>query len=319
MSLTSELREHAQAAGIDLIGITSARPFLVGEEQRIADAREYLPDAQSIVVAACYVYRGPEPDPPAIPGRPCGRIGMSPGAHHRDARYYSERVISKYLASGGHKAVVSNKIPFKMAAVRSGIAYYGKNCLVNADGFGSHIELACVITDSPLEGVDESPQRSDCGNCTICSDACPAGALDGQYRFTRSMCMSLWLGVGAPIPPEFRETVGDRILRCDHCRTVCPKNRSLVSRESAPFQFSEDGSPELILLLQGDMAYYQRVLPGYDEYAGLETLHRNVAIALGNIGDPAAVPALEQASASENTEVREAALWALGKIREGQP
>jgi epoxyqueuosine reductase len=314
MSLTSELREHAQAAGIDLIGVASAKPFLVGEERREVDPREYLPGAQAIVVTACYVFLGQENVPPSAPGRPLGRIGMSPGARHRAARYYSERIVSEFLASSGYEAVISNKVPFKMAAVRSGIASYGKNCLVHADGFGSFIELACIITDAPLESADGPAERSDCGNCTACMEACPTGALDGPYRFARNLCMSYWLGVGAPIPPEFRETIGDSILRCDLCRRVCPRNRGLLPREDAPFEVDSHDPPDLIPLLLGDADYYRKVLPGFDEYASVDVVHRNVAIALGNIGDPAAVPALVQASGSDLPEVREAALWALDKI-----
>ena len=43
-------------------------------------------------------------------------------------------------------------------------------------------------------------------------------------------------------------------------------------------------------------------------------LQRNVCVALGNIGDPVAVPALAKALQSEDALVREHAAWALGRI-----
>jgi epoxyqueuosine reductase len=46
-------------------------------------------------------------------------------------------------------------------------------------------------------------------------------------------------------------------------------------------------------------------------------LLRNVAIALGNSGDPARRPLLETLAADEDPLVREHARWALGKL-EGQ-
>jgi epoxyqueuosine reductase len=43
-------------------------------------------------------------------------------------------------------------------------------------------------------------------------------------------------------------------------------------------------------------------------------LQRNVCVALGNIGDPVAVPALAKALRSGDALVREHAAWALGRI-----
>ncbi len=241
-------------------------------------------------------------------------MGHFPGAY-RAARHYSERLISEYLEASGYRAVISNKIPFKMAAVRSGIAFYGKNCLVHADGFGSYLELGCVMTNAPLEAVEEPVETSDCGDCAACVDGCPTGAIDRPYHVVRDQCMARWLGDGLPVPPESRGRVGVRILRCDACHKVCPGNSGLVPRKDAPFQNQEcDDTPELISLLLGDEEYFRKALPGFDVYTSVDVLHRNVAIAMGNIGDPAAVPALVRASSSEHPELREAASWALAKI-----
>ena len=43
-------------------------------------------------------------------------------------------------------------------------------------------------------------------------------------------------------------------------------------------------------------------------------MRRNAAIALGNLGDPAALPALERAAADPNEMVSEAAQWAITKL-----
>jgi hypothetical protein len=55
-SLTSQLKEHALSQGIDLIGITSARPFVrQGKEQEIIDPKALLPDAQAVIVTAFHM------------------------------------------------------------------------------------------------------------------------------------------------------------------------------------------------------------------------------------------------------------------------
>ena len=42
---------------------------------------------------------------------------------------------------------------------------------------------------------------------------------------------------------------------------------------------------------------------------------RNAAVALGNIGDATAIPALERAAADQETLIAEHANWALGEVR----
>lgn len=314
MSLIAELRELGSTSGIDLLGVTSARPFIVGDEQRVADPCEFLPGAKSIVVAACYTYLGMNEHSPSVPGRPRGRVLYHPLAY-RVVRLYSERVIAEHLKVAGYEVAISNSIPFKMAAVRAGIAHWGKNCLVHADRFGSYLELGCVITDAELGAVDEPTDRSDCGECTACIRACPFGALDRPYHLVRERCMAYWLTGAAAIPREFRETLGNTLLGCGGCRGSCPRDQGLVARRHFPAVLEPcDVAPELIPLLLGHEQHYRRTLPGFDVYTDLDTIRRNAALALGNSGDRTAIPALTDALRIENSEVREMVEWALRKL-----
>ena len=313
MALTDDLKEHARNAGIDLLGCTSASPFLVGEERREVNPCDFLPDAQSIVVAACYLY-GFEKIEPSEPGAPRGRYGPWTRASLAAARYL-EKVVKEFLEERGFKAVVTGKIPHKMAAVRSGIAYYGKNCIAHADPFGSYLRLAAVITDAKLDTVDGPIEVSDCGDCNACVEACPTDALDRPYHLIREQCICIWLG-GDPIPRESREKVDTYIRRCGFCQDVCPKNQGLLPRKEFPFEIeAKSDCPELIPLLLGDEEYYRRTLPEYVVWrAGIDTIRRNATIALGNSQDPAAIPALTQALGFKHTETRGVAAWALGRL-----
>lgn len=314
MSLIAELRELASTSGIDLLGVTSARPFIVGDEQRVADPCEFLPGAKSIVVAACYTYLGMNEDSPSVPGRPRGRVWYHPLAY-RAVRLYSERVIAEHLKAAGYEVTISNSIPFKTAAVRAGIAHWGKNCLVHADGFGSYLELGCVITDAELEAVDEPTDRSDCGECTACIRACPFGAIDRPYHLARESCMTLWLTGAAPIPGELRKLVGTSLLGCGTCRAACPMDHGLVPRKRALVDIEPcDTRPELIPLLLGDEQHYRKTLPGFDVYTNLDAIRRSAALALGNSGDRTVIPALTESLKFESPEVREMVEWAIRKL-----
>jgi epoxyqueuosine reductase len=118
-----------------------------------------------------------------------------------------------------------------------------------------------------------------------------------------------------PISRQFREEVGNRLTGCEICQEVCPKNQGLTPRRHYPVEIEEKSdSPELIPLLLGDENYYKTVLPSFVLEMDISTLRRNVALALGNISEPIAVPALVKSLSYSEPEVRLYAAWALGRI-----
>jgi len=313
--LTAELKEYAQKHGVDLIGATSAEAFEVdGLDRPLIDPRTYLENAKSVVVFG-FCFGGPVTEPSG-PDAPRGRL--SPGLTVFSAmEEYCYKVIGEYLNEKGYDAVKRDReerIALKPLAVKAGIGVYGKNSLVHANGFGSWIYLGCMITDAPLEAEDGPYKLSDCGDCTTCIEACPTNAIKESYKVVPSLCIAQWLD-GAPIPGELREKLGTRLTGCEICQEVCPKNQGLTPRRHYPVEIEEKSdNPELIPLLLGDENYYKTVLPNFVLQMDISTLRRNVALALGNIRDPMAVPALVQTLSYSEPKVRSYAAWALGKI-----
>ena len=311
MSLTAELKGYAAHRGVDLIGVTSAKAFEVeGLDKPLANPRTYLENAKSVVVFGYYF--GNQLPGPSRASAPRGRL--SPGLRVVSAmEEYCYKVIGEYLNEKGYKAVKrerGEKIALKPLAVKAGIGVYGKNSLVHAKGFGS-----CMITDAPLEAEERPYKLSDCGDCTACIEACPTNAIRESYKVVPSLCIAEWLD-GAPIPGELRGKVGNRLTGCEICQEVCPKNRGLIPRRHYPIEAEEKSdNPELIPLLLGDENYYKTVLPSFILQMEISTLRRNVALALGNIRDPMAVPALVQVLSYSEPEIRSYAAWALGRIR----
>jgi epoxyqueuosine reductase len=315
MSLTAELKEYTLKQGIDLCGVTSAKAFKVEELEEPMDPRTYLENAKSVVVYGFYI--GNSLIEPLRPDTPHGRLAPELKAVPAMHEYCCE-VIGGYLNQKGYNAVrgEGKKMTLKPLAVKAGIGVYGKNSLIHADGFGSWIDLGCVITDAPLEAEDRPYKLSDCGDCTACMEACPTNAIKEPYKVMPSLCIAEWLD-GAPIPRKLREKVGNRLTGCGICREVCPKNQGLTPRRHYPFKVEEKSdSPELIPLLLGDENYYKTVLPSFALWlaADVSTIRRNVALALGNIRDPMAVPALAQVLSYSEPEVRSYTAWALGRI-----
>ena len=190
MSLTVELKEYAVRHGIDLTGVTSAKAFEVnGLDEPLMDPRTYLENAQSVVVFGYYF--GTQLPELSKSSAPRGRLSPGLRAHSMDE--YCYEVIKEFLNKMGYNAVKrehGEDIALKPLAVKAGIGVYGKNSLVHAEGFGSWINLGCVITDAPLETEERSYKISDCGDCTACMEACPTKAIKEPYKVTPSLCIA---------------------------------------------------------------------------------------------------------------------------------
>ncbi len=174
----------------------------------------------------------------------------------------------------------------------------------------------------PRRAECQPPKRGTCGGCTRCLDACPTGALVAPYLLDARRCISyLTIELRGPIPIEFRPQIGNRIFGCDICQEVCPWNRRFAHPTTElAFQPRPDAiAPLLLDLMDLDDEGFRRRFRGCPLVrAKRRGLLRNVAVALGNWGDPAAVPALARALHDPEPLVRGHAAWALGRAATDQ-
>ena len=150
-----------------------------------------------------------------------------------------------------------------------------------------------------------------------CIDACPTGAIVAPYVIDNTRCISfLTIEFRGAIPMELRPLVGDWVFGCDICQEVCPVNvKAQLSLEPAFRQRHDFATPVLIPLLElDDEGFTERFRNSPIKRAKRVGLQRNVCVALGNIGDSSAVPALAPALLRADALVRSHAAWALGRI-----
>jgi epoxyqueuosine reductase len=134
-------------------------------------------------------------------------------------------------------------------ALKSGIAWLGKNTCVISEEYGSWMFLGELITSLSLKS--DRPLRTLCGSCTRCLEACPTGALEDAFELNARKCISyLTIEKRGDIPEEYHEPIGNHMFGCDICQQVCPFNR--FPRESVVFE-SEYRNP-LIDMSPGDLA-----------------------------------------------------------------
>jgi epoxyqueuosine reductase len=319
--LLGGLREAVLGAGIDLVGVTSAEPLAVDDEDWWGhdQPRDLLPEARSVVLAGFCIKYEPRVVP-SEPGVPRGRFTPGGSRVFAQMERHCWDVIGAYLRAGGYTAVEAPRIPIKPAIVRSGLGSYGKHGVTITKELGSMLMWGAVVTDAPLaDPSEERPIRAPiCPDaCRACVDACPTGALPGDYTLDRSKCITNWLW-GAYAPADLREHQQDRMFGCGECLAACPANRQVATRTRYPVPVDGvDDCPELLPLVAGDMDYYDRVMPTFPRRAGPDTIRGNAIVALGNNGDPAGQEALENAFRDENGQNLEYASWALARIRAG--
>ncbi len=105
----------------------------------------------------------------------------------------------------------------------SGLGFIGKNTCVINHKFGSFFFLGEIICDF-ISDYDSPIERS-CGNCTLCIDSCPVGAL-GEGGLDANKCISYHtIENKENIPQEIKESITNQVFGCDICQNVCPYNQ----------------------------------------------------------------------------------------------
>jgi len=199
-------------------------------------------------------------------------------------------------------------------AQRAGIGFIGKHTNLICRKLGNWVFIGEVLTN--LELPPDAPEREYCGTCRRCIDACPTRAIVAPYRLDARLCISyLTVELKGSIPVELRSVIGDRVFGCDDCLEVCPWNR--FARQSPVREFRRRELPPLTEFLSWDEAKFREFFRGTPIFRiKRRGFLRNVCVALGNIGDETARPALEHAVNDPEPLVREHAAWAIQRLRQ---
>ncbi len=219
-------------------------------------------------------------------------------------------------------------------AQRAGLGWIGKNtCLINPR-LGSYFFLAEILLGLDLP-ADPAFVFDRCGACTRCLKACPTSCILSDRTIDARRCLSyLTIELKGSVPDELRPLAGAWVFGCDICQQVCPWNIRFASPPALPAppvllapppiptaipEFAaRPGVPQPDLLqelaLSADQ-FSRKFKDSPVKRARRDGYLRNVAVALGSLGLPAAVPALAQALSSDAAPlVRSHAAWALGQV-----
>ncbi len=334
--------ETAGEVGFDLVAVTTADEFVPDREialRRIADGlmdglpwfteervrrgsspHELLPGARS-VISLGWSYRPAEAAEPS-PGH--GQIARYARGrdYHRVMKRRMRRMVLDMQEQLGDKFaarwyVDDGPMLDRAAAARAGLGWFGKNGNILNPTYGSWILLGQLITDLPL--TPDAPLGKTCGQCTRCIPACPTDAIVAPYVVDNRRCISyLTIEHKGDIPLELREEMGNWVFGCDICQEVCPVNRKAKATSDPNFGRRDLSAVDLVELLEMNEEEFRRRFAGTPIMrAKREGMQRNACVALGNLGNADAVPALSQALQTGAPVVRSHAAWALGRIGSG--
>jgi epoxyqueuosine reductase len=328
----AELHALARELGLDAIGAARAEPY-AETERHIRERRErglfadmrftmahpevschpetLLPGARTVVSAAlCYWL--PEPERPAGHGRLPRYTWFDAYAQLREKL----DALGRRLGGAYRVLVDANQHVDREAAARSGVGFYGKNTLLITRRHGSWVALGALVTDVELEPT--APLDLDCGECRLCIDACPTGALDEPGTLDSTRCLSYWTQAPGPPPAEYRADLGPQVYGCDICQDVCPWNRG-VEKRRADEPLPADATPHVSLVewLRSEPDELRRrfdrlYVPRNDG----RRLRLNALVAAGNVGGDGERDAVNGYLDDPDAAIREVAAWAAARLEE---
>jgi len=346
--LAQEITVHAHKLGFDLVGLAPVTPPLTlhryldwlenNYEGQMAylsrpdavakrgDPTLILPGARTIVVVGANYHTQPlAPDVRDDPS--LGIVASYAWAddYHDLLRprldQLATRLHAGFFQTEAHRAYVdTGPLLERDLATRAGLGFVGKNTNLIHPRLGSWLFLGALLLTSSMPQTlpGSTAGQGTCGQCTRCIVACPTGALVEPYVLDARRCISyLTIEHKGPIPRDLRHLIGNRIFGCDICQEVCPWNRRFSQSTTEPAFQPRPGaaaSPLLDLMGLDDEGFGQRFKGSPLKRSKRRGLLRNVAVALGNWGDPAAVPALARALHDTEPLIRGHAAWALGRI-----
>ena len=284
---------------------TMARPEISCHPERL------LPNACTVVSAALCYY---EPGPSRAAGT--GRLPRYTWTNRYAELREKLDALGRRLGGEYRVLVDENDHVDREGAARAGVGFYGKNTMLITRRHGSWVVLGTLVTEAELEPTP--PLETTCGECRLCIDACPTGALAEAGVLDAEQCLSYWTQSPRPIPVDVRLALDDRVYGCDICQDVCPWNRGVEKRRgSAPLSGGAEPFVSLVDWLAAEDAdlrvrYDRLYFPRND----VRYLRRNALVAAGNVGGSDERPLVERYAAGDDELLREHAEWALERMEE---
>ncbi|NMC38613.1 MAG: tRNA epoxyqueuosine(34) reductase QueG [Bacteroidales bacterium] len=258
LNFSERIKIKARELGFDICGIARSRvldeygifleswvnagmhdrmSYLAKDIHKRLNPDYLLPGAKSLVVTGLSYYSEviqKEPDVPIL-------------SRYTYGTDYHDVIISKlnrllewikntFPETAGRSVTDSASILEKAWATEAGLGWQGRHSIVINKETGSFFFIGILILNIELDYDD--PFNSDyCGNCRLCIDACPTGAINNDRTIDARKCISnLTIENRGPLPEKILPQMGRRIYGCDRCQEVCPWNTKAKFNNTPEFE-----------------------------------------------------------------------------------
>lgn len=245
---SEKIKSHALELGFDACGISRVR-FLEEDSKTLGEWLEKDMHGEMSYMANYFDKRtNPEELVPGAKSVISVLLNYFPSEEQKDL---AAPVISKYAYGEDYHFVVKRKLKDLLGFIQeefgevtgrafvdsapvldrawarnAGLGWIGKNTMLISKEHGSFVFIGELIID--LELSADIPVKDYCGNCTMCIDACPTGAIVQPYVVNGSKCISYFtIEKKGEIPDQFKGKFRNRLFGCDICQDVCPWNRKI--------------------------------------------------------------------------------------------
>ena len=259
--LSASIKEKAADLGFDLCGIARVRTLTEngivlqewceagmnaemsylgrGIEKRINPGL-LVPGARSLVVTGISYYSEIKQKNPLAPVLSRYAYGIN---YHDVIAGKLEKLLEfvKTHAPGCGGKIFSDSGPLleKPWAGEAGLAWQGKHSVAINKKIGSFFFIGTLILNIDLE-YDEPFKGEYCGDCRLCIDSCPTGAINPNRTIDARKCIAnLTIENRGPMPEDIVLKLGGRVYGCDRCQEVCPWNKHVLPNSHPEFDINE--------------------------------------------------------------------------------
>ena len=279
------------------------RAFIHRMNERVSDeAKEIFPDTKRVIVLL-YPYHPFETkiDKPTI----------SAYYFASNSAYHAAKRVADEIEKEGYTALSNSQIAIKPLLSQMGIGEYGLNSLISVDGLGTRFHAQIILTDMELDVTERGEKKafsSLCADCGACVRACPGGAISMDGKIDIERCIR-GADNGEIAPEWMREKFENRILGCDVCQDVCPRNKAIEYRAMEKW---DEELIDLSALLDGNLK------PLLDKigrnYARRERIRLKAILAAANMKRRDLKDRIEEIYKNGTDKEKVHAQWALERL-----
>lgn len=123
-------------------------------------------------------------------------------------------------------------------AYLAGLGFWGMNTHIITEKYGSYVLIGYILNNYPFE--PDRPLDQTCVQCGKCINACPGGALLGNFALNPLRCRSYITQKKGKLSEHEIEILRKHhlVYGCDICQDVCPHN--MDARHTIMQEFVDD-------------------------------------------------------------------------------